>query len=147
MLQCRLVRRGARDQHEVAGALLDAYDLIRLVEMEGVADEGLEALVAQIQANVKARRYRLSNHAEREREADRITLQEIEDALLSHQCVAIEDYPDDPRGHSCLLLGFTAKNLPLHCVCGMAEEMRIIIALYRPDPSQWIDYKIRKERG
>ncbi len=29
----------------------------------------------------------------------------------------IEDYPDDARGHSCLILGFGTDNRPIHVVC------------------------------
>jgi len=43
-------------------------------------------------------------HAERERQAERITTAELETVLRS--CDVLEDYPDDPRGHSCLVLGF-----------------------------------------
>ena len=43
-------------------------------------------------------RYEFSRHAEREREADKILLKELEDALTN--CEIIEDYPNDPRGAS-----------------------------------------------
>lgn len=29
----------------------------------------------------------------------------------------IEDYPADPRGHSCLILGFGESSRPIHCLC------------------------------
>ena len=60
----------------------------------------------------------------------------------------LEDYPIDPRGHSCLILGFTKASLPIHIVCGyLFEEEFLIITLYRPDPEQWIDWRTRKEPG
>ena len=29
----------------------------------------------------------------------------------------VEDYPDDSRGHSCLMLGFGKGGRPIHVVC------------------------------
>ncbi len=34
----------------------------------------------------------------------------------------IEDYPEDPRGHSCLLLGYGTAARPLHVVCAPKAE-------------------------
>jgi len=103
-------------------------------------------IITGIQEKVRGRLYRLTFHAETEREADRITIQEIEQALLSERCQLIENYPDDPRGASCLLLGFTEQGLPIHFVCGISlPDMLIIITVYRPDPEQWVDWRIRKE--
>lgn len=92
------------------------------------------------------RKYRLTLHAEIERDAEMITLQEIEEALLSKEAEIIEDYPNDPRGPSCLMLGFTKENSPFHIVCGVGDqETLVIITVYRPDADEWIDWRIRKE--
>jgi len=40
----------------------------------------------------------------------------------------IEDYPEDVRGHSCLLL-----------VCSPKDEYLVIITAYIPDQKQWIE--------
>jgi len=101
--------------------------------------------VVQIQEKVKQRRYRLTSHAERERGSDRITIQEIEEALLSHQAEVIEGYPEDVRGRSCLVLGFTRGASPLHLVCGLGSKELIIITVYRPDPEQWINWRLRRQ--
>ena len=107
--------------------------------------EHYETIIPHIQQRIRDRLYRLTAHAEREREADRITIREIEEALLSERCQVVENYPEDPRGASCLVLGFTLLGLPMHAVCGIAlPHMLIIITVYRPDPEQWIDWKIRK---
>jgi hypothetical protein len=108
--------------------------------------EELRALILDIQRNVQAKSYRLTSHAEREREADQITVREIEEALLSRRCEVIENYPDDPRGASCLVLGFTAEGLPLHLVCGVSlPDVMVIITVYRPHPDKWFNWRIRKE--
>jgi hypothetical protein len=48
----------------------------------------------------------------------------------------IEDYPEDARGHSCLLLGF-GQNRVIHVVCAPKDEYLAIITAYLPDPNQW----------
>lgn len=75
-----------------------------------------------IQARVRSKQYRLSSHAESEREADQIAHQEIVAALLSERCEIVEDYPNDPRGASCLVLGFTSESNPIHLVCGISPS-------------------------
>jgi hypothetical protein len=48
----------------------------------------------------------------------------------------IEDYPEDARGPSCLMLG-SGEGRPLHVVCSPKDEYLAIITAYVPDPSQW----------
>lgn len=83
-------------------------------------------------------------HAEVERDADRITINEIEEAIGSDKCIIIEDYPEDQRGHSSLLLGFTHAGKPIHVVCTIHEGIIVIITTYRPDPELWVDWKVRR---
>jgi hypothetical protein len=82
----------------------------------------MKDIVEILQKKVRENRYRLTSHAEKEREADHITVQVIEEAILSERCELIEDYPTDPRGPSCLMLGFTKAELPIHMVCGHLHE-------------------------
>jgi len=58
---------------------------------------------SSVRAAVLAKQLRVSIHAVREAEADRLTLHQIEALTCSGDCV--EDYPTDPRGPSCLVLG------------------------------------------
>ena len=58
----------------------------------------------------------------------------------------IEDYPEDVRGHSCLVLGCGEDNRPVHVVCSPKEDYLAIITEYLPDGEQWEDnYKKRKK--
>jgi len=66
-----------------------------------------------IQALVRAGKYEFSKHAEREREAGQISVEELEEAPI--RCETIEEYPDDLRGPSCLVLGLSGER-PLHAV-------------------------------
>ena len=106
--------------------------------------EKVQQLV-QIQEKAKQQQYRLTSHAEQERESDRITREEIEEALLSRQAEVIESYLEDVRGRSCLVLGFSRGERPLHIVCGLEAEILIIITVYRPDPEQWINLRRRRK--
>jgi len=102
-------------------------------------------ILPHIHTQIRAKQYRLSAHAEAEREADKITNSEIVEAVLSAQAEIIENYPTDPRGASCLVLGFTNEQRPIHAVCGLARDVIIIITVYRPEPNEWIDWRVRKE--
>ena len=105
---------------------------------------GHAELSSRIQSLVKARRYRFSSHAEKERHSDQITIDEFEHAMSVDPQV-IENYPADPRGASCLALGFTAKGDPLHVVCGLSVlDVIVVITIYRPNPSEWLDWRVRR---
>jgi hypothetical protein len=49
----------------------------------------------------------------------------------------IEDYPEDVRGHSCLMLGFGQDDRAIHVVCAPKDDYLAIITAYLPDPDQW----------
>jgi hypothetical protein len=57
----------------------------------------------------------------------------------------IEDYPDDPRGHSCLILGHGNDSRPIHVVCAPKAEYLAIITAYLPSLDAWADdFRTRK---
>jgi hypothetical protein len=72
-----------------------------------------------------------------------ISLSEIRSVLEKGE--VIEDYPDDARGHSCLVLGFGEDKRPIHIVCSPKEDYLAIITAYLPDKRQWED-NFRKRR-
>lgn len=49
----------------------------------------------------------------------------------------IEDYPEDKRGHSCLILGFDQNHRAIHVVCSPKEEYLAVITAYLPAPNLW----------
>ncbi|MBW1703427.1 MAG: DUF4258 domain-containing protein [Deltaproteobacteria bacterium] len=91
-------------------------------------------------------KYELSKHAEKERQIDMIHMWELDEALGG--CEIIENYPDDPRGMSCLVLGFCGPK-PVHSVCTIRSdpEELLLITLYDPSkrPHKWIE-NYRKRR-
>ena len=59
--------------------------------------------------------------------------------------IAMEDYPKDVRGHSCLLLGTTDR--PIHVVCSPKQDYLAIITAYLPGKQDWEnDFKTRKKQ-
>lgn len=59
----------------------------------------------------------------------------------------IEDYPDDPRGHSCLLLGRGENLRAIHVVCSPKDEYLAIITAYLPEEDKWsADFRARKTK-
>lgn len=96
-----------------------------------------------IRQQVRADNYEFSFHAERERENEHILVAEIEQSVASGE--VLEDYPEDPRGHSCLVLGFTESNRAIHSIWGLLPDGRVrVITVYIPLPPKWIDPRTRK---
>jgi len=57
----------------------------------------------------------------------------------------IEDYPEDARGHSGLVLGFGDGRRAIHVVCSPKPDYVAIITAYIPHPDQWsADFRRRK---
>lgn len=57
----------------------------------------------------------------------------------------IEEYPEDSRGHSALLLGNSQNKRSIHVVCSPKNDYLAIITAYIPDAGEWSeDYRRRK---
>jgi len=100
--------------------------------------------IKEIQEKVKKEEYEISFHAEKERYAEDIIIPDLETAIYNGEI--LEDYPNDPRGPSCLVLGYS-RNRPIHIVCGytVAKWVRII-TVYIPKPPKWTDERTRAKR-
>jgi len=68
-----------------------------------------------------------------------ITFDEIKE--ISEGASVVEEYPKDRPYPSCLILGFTKANRPIHIVFSINHEERtvIIITIYVPDKHKWKD--------
>ena len=87
--------------------------------------------------------FELSRHAFRRAVERNISETEIRQAGANAEI--IEDYPDDKYSPSCLLLGFTEEERPLHIqVSYMDSDLVKIITLYEPDEDEWIDFAQRR---
>jgi hypothetical protein len=59
-----------------------------------------------------------------------------------------EDYPDDLRGHSCLLVGRGDGGRVLHVVCAPKDDYLAIITVYLPRPDRWLpDWRTRRKES
>ena len=68
---------------------------------------------------------------------DPIETKEVSNVIFKGEI--IEDYPEDPRGHSCLMLGFGRSNRAIHVVCSPKKEYLPIITAYIPSKTLWSD--------
>ena len=56
----------------------------------------------------------------------------------------VEDYREDARGHSCLILGRARDGRPIHIVCTPKDEYLAVITAYIPVKAQWSkDFRTR----
>ena len=102
-----------------------------------------DGIYAQVRQAATKRLLFLSHTIRQMSRPDRmISTQEIERIIMTGE--VIEDYPEDLRGHSCLILGFGQNNRPIHIVCAPKNEYLAIITAYLPDSLQWsLDFKRR----
>ena len=76
--------------------------------------------------------------------ADRmISAREVEYVIFNGE--VIEDYPDDERGHSFLIVGHV-NNRTIHLVCSTKEDYLAVITAYLPKIVRWdSNFKKRKK--
>jgi Domain of unknown function (DUF4258) len=87
--------------------------------------------------------YQETPHAAIRRYERGIRLEHVEIAIGFGGPEVIEDYPGDPRGHSCLFRGEVHGHV-LHALCTLTVPV-LIISCYWPDPAQW-DAGLRNRR-
>ena len=84
-------------------------------------------------------------HAEQERQNDNLSVADIKLALGKGKI--IEQYPEDKRGESCLVLGYSANNGPIHSVCGKnTDGWLLLITVYVPTKPKWKTPEKRAEK-
>jgi hypothetical protein len=104
----------------------------------------------EIQRLVREGRYEVSFHAQQERLEEDLDITELEAAIVGDAEI-LERYPNDPRGESCLILGFVGAE-PIHVVVGWATRQQVrqkvlrVITVYRPTLPKWSDPRTRGAR-
>lgn len=99
-------------------------------------------MIDEIRKKINNNLFEFSIHALDQSIIRHISIQDFREAILDGEI--IEYYPNDKYGPSCLILGFTKSNKPLHIQSTYPERQLIkIITLYEPDTKQWIDFKER----
>ena len=100
--------------------------------------------IAHLVEAIQHNRIRITDHADEEAQADRLSYDEIFNSVLHGR--VIKDYPDDKPYPSCLVYGNTFSGEPLHSVWAYDSETgwAVMITTYRPDPTRWIDWDTRR---
>ena len=82
-------------------------------------------------------------HALQRMNERRIRKADVKAAILSGE--VIEDYPDAYPTPSCLVLGCAVGGKMIHVVCGILDDMAVIITAYQPSARKWLpDGKTRR---
>jgi len=101
--------------------------------------------IEEIREKIGKEEYEISLHAEKERYAEDRTIADLENAV--HLGEILEDYPEDKRGPSCLILGYS-RNRPIHIVCGYTSiQWMRVITVSIPKPPKWIEERTRLKGG
>ena len=102
----------------------------------------IEAIISAIRQN----RVRITDHADEEAQADRLTFDEV--FVSVYQGEVIESYPTDKPYPSCLVYGKTFRGEPVHSVWAYNEVSgwAVLITVYRPDPDRWINWRERRPK-
>jgi hypothetical protein len=100
--------------------------------------------ISDIQTAVTSQQVLITNHADLEAEEDDLQFEEIFASVLNGEI--IEHYPDDKPYPSCLILGTTSNEKPIHSVWAYDQnkQIAILITVYCPDPERWINWRVRK---
>ena len=93
---------------------------------------------------IRSGRIRISDHADEEAEEDDLTFEQVYFSVLHGEI--IESYPKDKPYPSCLIFGTTFGGDPIHSVWAYNKENEwaVLITVYRPDPTKWINWRERK---
>lgn len=101
-------------------------------------------MLDEIKAAIATGRYRIGPHAGLRQVERGIMTGALEEAIGANAPEIIEDYPGDPRGHSCLIRGVTANGDVVHAVCKPNDPV-FVVTCYHPDPSIWYpEYRERR---
>ena len=102
--------------------------------------------IDDITSAIRFDRIRITDHADEEALADRLSFDEI--FVSVYQGEIIESYPDDWPYPSCLIYGDTFRGEPVHSVWAYNAENRwaVLVTVYRPDPERWIDWRTRRPK-
>ena len=100
--------------------------------------------IEQIIDAIRGKRTRITDHADEEAAADQLKFEEIYSSVLQGEL--IQSYLDDKPYPSCLILGTAFGGDPIHSVWAYNAETSwaVLITVYRPDPSRWIDWRERR---
>ena len=89
---------------------------------------------------------RISEHGYDEMIDDEIYARDVLAGL--NEGIAIDDYPQHPKGPCVLVLQKDGRGEPIHVVWGIPRgkaSPAVLITAYRPDPKRWADDFMRRK--
>jgi hypothetical protein len=101
--------------------------------------------IEKIHMAIESNKIKITDHADEEAADDQLTLTEIIQSVKTGEI--IEDYPTDKPYPSCLILSKNVDASPIHSVWAYnkANGWAVLITVYRPDPTRWIEWKTRRK--
>ena len=104
-----------------------------------------EKLLATIRDRA-SQRILFSQHALRQMSRPDRLISTTDIRMVLEKGEVIEDYPEDPRGHSCLILGKGTGDRPVHVLCSPRDDYLAVITAYLPTEEEWTsDLRVRKK--
>ena len=125
------------------GVTRSERDVEPLISQCYIADMSELTTLEQVRAAAGKRILFLPHAVSQMLRPDRIISTAEVRAVIEHGEL-VEDYPEDARGHSCLVLGFADGNRAIHVVCVPKEDYLAIITAYLPYTHEWSkNFKVR----
>ena len=102
-------------------------------------------IYSQIKHFIDLERVYITQHAWNSMDRRCILFSDIMELIRKNGRV-IEEYYNDKPCPSCLIGGMI-KSIPLHVVVALCNDHVMIITVYKPDPKEWINYRIRTNKN
>lgn len=99
--------------------------------------------MAAVKESIIAGKWWFSDHVINKCDQREIDIEKLVFSIIRGEL--LEDYPKDPRGHSCLILSYI-NGRPVHTVCGLTWEGTVFITAYWPEEPEWVDERTRREK-
>ena len=87
--------------------------------------------------NVSTKKILFLPHAVRQMSRPERMISATEVRSVVTQGEIVEDYPNDSRGHSCLMFGLGDQRRAIHVVCAPKDDYLAIVTAYLPDVAEW----------